>query len=190
MTTTDSSSDDRERLYEEAREKVFAEIQERARLYSESRVYRLNNQYLSERQRVDVEMWFTAPIELFYAGIGTLLILKQSILSAILFSSVFSVAFMEYFFWNAKSNLFYLCHRAVLGSAKGHILTIALFVGSVFISGTPWGVAILLVSIYLLTAVSPSIITSVIFHGRRMHPKFAFAKRRFNLQYPWDLIGV
>ena len=53
MANTDSSPDDREKLFEEAREKAAAEIHERARQYSESRVYKLNNHYLDERQRVD-----------------------------------------------------------------------------------------------------------------------------------------
>jgi hypothetical protein len=92
-------------MYEGAREKAAAEIQERAWLYSESRVYRLSNQYLNERQKVDVQMWFGAPVELFYIGVGSLMLLKQPLLPAVIISSVFSIAFMEFFFWNAKEAL-------------------------------------------------------------------------------------
>jgi hypothetical protein len=106
MSTTDPSSEDREQMYEGAREKAAAEIHERAWLYSESRVYRLNNQYLNERQNVDVEMWFGAPVELFYIGVGASMLFKQALLPAVFISSVFSIAFMEYFFWNANSAFF------------------------------------------------------------------------------------
>jgi hypothetical protein len=190
MANTDSSSDDREKQFEEAREKAAAEIHERARMYSESRVYKLNNHYLDERQRVDVEMWFVAPVEIFYIVISTLLLLRQSLLNSVLFSSVISIALMEYFFWNANSNYFYPYHRAILRAVKGHILTLALLICTVLFAGTPWWVGLLLITIYLLTAFSPSTITSVILHGNKMHPKYEFAKRRFGLQYPWDSMGV
>jgi hypothetical protein len=190
MTTTDHSSEDWEQMYEGAREKAAAEIHERARLYSESRVYRLNNQYLNDRQKVDVEMWFGAPVELFYIGVGASMLLKQAILPAVFISSVFSIAFMEYFYWNANSALFYLYHRAVLRAAKGHILVIGLLLGSVLFSGSAWWLAILVVCIYLLTALCPTVFSSVILHGNKMHPKYAFAKRRFALHYPWDLVDV
>jgi hypothetical protein len=190
MTTTDPSSEDREQMYEGAREKAAAEIHERALLYSESRVYRLNNQYLSERQKVDVEMWFGAPVELFYIGVGASMLLKQSLLAAVFMSSVFSIAFMEYFFWNANSTLFYFCHRAVLSAARGHILIIGLLLGSVLFSGSAWWMVTLVLGIYFLTALSPTVFSSVIFHGNKMHPKYAFAKRRFALHYPWDLVDV
>lgn len=190
MANTDSSSEDREKLFEEAREKAVAEIDERARLYSESRVYKLNNHYLDERQRVDAEMWFVAPVEIFYAVTGILLLLRQPLLNSVLLSSVVSIALMEYFFWNANSNYFYPYHRVILRAVKGHILTLALFICTVLFAGTPWWVGLLLITIYLLTAFSPSTITSVILHGNKMHPKYEFAKRRFGLQYPWDSRGV
>jgi hypothetical protein len=190
MTTTDPSSEDREKMYEGAREKAAAEIHERALLYSESRVYRLNNQYLSERQKIDVEMWFGAPVELFYIGVGASMLLKQSLLTAVFMSSVFSIALMEYFFWNATSALFYFCHRAVLSAARGRILVIGLLLGSVLFSGSAWWMVILVVGIYFLTALSPTVFSSVILHGNKMHPKYAFAKRRFALHYPWDLVDV
>lgn len=177
-------------MYEEARAKAAAEVHERAWLYAESRVYRLDNQYLNERQKVDVEMWFVAPVELFYIGVGALMLLKQPLLPALLISSAFSIAFMEYFYWNANGTLFYFCHRAVLRAAKGHILVLALFIGSVIFSGSAWWLAILVISVYFLTALSPSTISSVILHGNKMHPKYAFANRRFALQYPWDLVDV
>jgi hypothetical protein len=185
-----SSSDGRENLVEEAREKAAAEIHERARLYSESRIYRLDNKYLDERQRVDVEMWFVTPVELFYVGIGILLLLKQALLTSILISTIFSIALMEYFFWNPNSGLFYPYHRAVLKVVKGHVLTLSLLLCSVLIAGSPWWAVLIIASIYLLSAFSPSIVSSVILHGNRMHPKYEFAKRRFNLQYPWDSMGV
>lgn len=185
-----SSSDGRENLFEEAREKAAAEIHERARLYSESRIYRLDNQYLDERQRVDVEMWFVAPVELFYVGIGILLLLRQAPLTSVLMSTISSIALMEYFFWNPNSGLFYPYHRAVLRAAKGHVLTLSLLLCSVLVAGTPWWAALLIASTYLLTAFSPSIVSSVILHGNKMHPKYEFAKRRFKLQYPWDSMGV
>lgn len=173
-------------MHEEAREKAAAEIHERALLYSESQVYRLNNQYLNERQKVDVEMWFVAPIELFCIGLSALMLASQPLVPAILISSAFSIGFMEYFYWNANGTLFYPCHRFVLGAAKGHVLLICLLIGSVILSDNPWWVAILVISVYFLTALSPSIMTSVILHGTKMHPKYAFAKRRFSVQYPWD----
>ena len=89
-----------------------------------------------------------------------------------------------------NSALFYLCHRAVLRAAKGHVLVLGLFLGSVLFSGSAWWLAILVVSIYFLTALSPTIFSSVILHGNKMHPKYAFAKRRFALHYPWDLVDV
>ena len=190
MANTDFSSDDREMLFEEAREKAASEIHERARLYSESRVYKLNNHYLDERQRVDVEMWFVAPVEIFYVVTGILLLLRQSLFNSVLFSSVISIALMEYFFWDANSNYFYPYHRVILRAVKGHILTLALFICTILFAGTPWWVGLLLITIYLLTALSPSTITSVILHGNKMHPKYDFAKRRFGLQYPWDSMGV
>ena len=190
MANTDSSSDDRKKLFEEAREKAAAEIRERARLYSESRVYRLNNHYLDERQRVDVEMWFIAPAEIFYVVIGILLLLRQPLLNSVLFSAVISIALMEYFFWNANSSFFYPYHRVILRAVKGHILTLALFICTVLFAETPWWVGLLLIATYLLTPFSPSIITSVILHGNKMHPKYEFAKRRFGLHFPWDSMGV
>lgn len=190
MSNTDPSSEGREQMHEGASNRAIAEIHERARLYSESRVYRLSNQYLNERQKVDVEMWFNAPVVLFYIGVGALMLLKLPLLLAVFISSVFSVGFMEYFFWTANSTLFYPCHRVVLIAAKGNILMLCLLLGSVLFSGSTWWVAILIFFIYFLTAVSPSIATSVLFHGNRMHPKYAFAKRRFDLQYPWDSVDV
>jgi hypothetical protein len=190
MNNTDSSSDGREEIFEEAREKAAAEIHERARLYSESRVYRLNNQYLDERQRVDVEMWFVAPVEIFYAGAGILLLMKQTLVSSILISSVISIVLMEYFFWNANSNLFSIYHLFVLRAVKSHILTLALFICASLFAGTSWWASLLMITVYLLTAFSPSIITSVVLHGKKMHPKYEFAKRRFGVQYPWDTMDV
>jgi hypothetical protein len=190
MSTTDPSSEGREQLYEEARAKAANEIHQRAWLYSESRVYRLNNQYLNERQKVDVEMWFVAPVELFYIGVGALMLLKQPLAPAVLISSAFSIAFMEYFYWNAASRLFHFFHHSVLRAAKGHILILALFISAAIFGGGAWWLAILAISVYFLTALSPTTILSVILHGNKMHPKYAFAKRRFSLQYPWDLVGT
>lgn len=190
MAPINSGSDGREKRFEEAREKAAAEIHERARLYSESRTYRLDNQYLNERQRVDVEMWFIAPVELFYVGIGIFLLLKLTLLTSVLISSILSITLMEYFFWKPNSDLFYPYHRAVLRAVKGHVLTLSLLLCSVLVAGTPWWAVLPIASVYLLTAFSPSIISSVILHGNRMHPKYEFAKRRFNLQYPWDSMGV
>lgn len=133
---------------------------------------------------------WSRPVEMFYIVTGILLLLRQSLLNSVLFSSVISIALMEYFFWNANSNYFYPYHRVILRAVKGHILTLALFICTVLFAGTPWWAGLLLITIYLLTAFSPSIITSVILHGNKMHPKYAFAKKRFGLQYPWDSMGV
>ena len=93
--------------YLEARKKVSMGTSNKAMLYSEARTYRLDNQYLDDRQRVDVEMWFIAPIELFYALTAFMMLIRQPVMLAVLTSVAVSVTYMEFFFWRASSRLFY-----------------------------------------------------------------------------------
>lgn len=172
--------------YLEARKKVSMGTSNKAMLYSEARTYRLDNQYLDDRQRVDVEMWFIAPIELFYALTAFMMLICQPVMLAVLTSAAVSVTYMEFFFWRASSRLFYPFHRAILRATKSHFLTFGLLVASVFISSNPWWLALLIILAYYLNPFQPSVVASVVLHGSKMHPKYMFAKRRYSLLYPWD----
>lgn len=151
---------------------------------SEARIYSLNNTYLTQQQKAEVESVYQFPIGIFaYPFVISALVFDQSFLSAFLIASLFSAAaWLAARFFSGRI-FFYI--GLICGGWIATVLQLGLAGWAA--TETRYGVAV-------FTALHAFGITSLLtigmwlwtFSSRRIHPKYGIAKRLFGVTFPFE----
>lgn len=171
-----------------ATEQVSARIERQAAAAAEANVYSLNNPYLTTYEKACVETWAQFPDGVFGVTLLGLLASKHGWWPAVgIAATVALVVAILLRFWFPLNILrplsFVFC-------GNGEALVSIAFAVYFGVSGQWWYTALAIVNaIGLLAVVSPGLWFNSwenAIAGRRMHYKYAFAKRQFKVVFPFE----
>lgn len=165
---------------------IREEIRRRAKAYSEAKTYSLTNSYLSTKEKALVEAWFQIPIGIFnYVMLGLLAFdpgrgFWRSYMIAGIFSACAAIVLRFY------SPLPLLLPLGTL--LVGWLETvIALGFAAYFAYSKNWLLVVFAVVCgFGVSAIIAPGLWIYTLASRRMHPKYAFAKRKFDITYPFE----
>lgn len=168
-------------------DEIKARIHRNAARHAEANVYSMNNPYLTRSQKVLVEAWFQFPVGVFGYVILTYLALHPHH-----YFRAFVFAYIAVGIVALIARSIFLPDRLLLALGilfAGWTQTaVSLAFIALFLYRTDWGgTAIALASATgLLTILAPSMHLYTILSPRGMHCKYAFAKSRFGIAYPFE----
>lgn len=172
-------------------QKIRDYIEKESTRFATANTYRIDNPYLSQSQKLEVELWFQFPSTVLFISLCGMMI--YSIFNPIASKLIFGVPFLIDLVlgmvnWNLQlKNLlkgFFLTigHNFVLWGLA--VSTIALLI----YHGHYWYAGIVLIGKFgILSIISPSMFTYTILSRKyKMHAKWVFFKRFYGHEFPFE----
>jgi len=164
-----------------------ARIQRNAARHAEATVYSMNNQYLTRAQRALVEAWFQFPI-----GVFSYLLIIHLASDSHQYAKAFISAYVI-------AGVVSLLNRFVSLPTPVLVALGLLFAGWVetgvsaafivfFLYHGAWGAAAIALASAtgLISVLAPSVHLYTVLSPRGLNPKYAFAKSRFGITFPFE----
>lgn len=161
-------------------------VREEAAIYAARTIYSLNNQLLTQDMKVEVESWYQLPIFVSRAAFAaTCIVWAEGGVGAV---GAYTIAAGSGVLVVILTRLVYTKSIVFFASM---LLGFPWIISAVLLAIAAWlaingnrvqGIALALNTILLgMPAAIPAIIAQSIVSGSSMHPKWAFAKRRFDI---------
>jgi len=172
--------------------KLRESIDQQATAYAEANVYSLDNNYLSQDQKLEVELWYQLPgnvmfLSFILVAIWSVLIgpLSWSMIIGIPFAVNVTVGLLNWQFYN-KSFLFKL-YRTALHSWTLYLVGFSAAAFLFYKGAIVLAIISLVAPLGLLAFVEPHLFFyPMLTKQYRMHPKYAFFKKFYEVEFPFE----
>lgn len=168
-------------------------IRKSAMQFAEANIYRMDNPYLNQFQKLEVELWFQFPSIVAFTTLCGLLIINSFHLMEIykiigipvaveIFLSIVNWYFYEYF--DRINRVFFITigHNIIQWIISLITISILCYNGYYF-----WATFIFLGKLGLIGILSPSTLIFIILSKKyKMHPKYAFFKMYYGDVFPFE----
>jgi hypothetical protein len=166
-------------------------IQEKAERFAEAHTYRLNNSYLTQAQKMEVELWYQFPVTLAYTVFCACLIyhsLYPQTIKVIIGIPLIINVLIGIINWESYSPSFNKVFFLSIGHNYTQWILSLSTIGILFYHHLYWWAALVLLGkIGLLALLFPSIFLYSRFSSKyKMHPKYAFFKKYYNKTFAFE----